>query len=119
MTDIQFYLALSVIYFAFGIGWGVLCYKHLSELLYVTLSSPLLYQSLKSTPSPLGSLQQYGEVGSTGLADMPASFLPPISIDIAATIPSHQSTRPFPPITPLHSLNISPTSFSVSILRYR
>jgi hypothetical protein len=36
MADIQFYLALSVIYFAFGIAWGVLCYKHLSELLCVT-----------------------------------------------------------------------------------
>jgi hypothetical protein len=33
VADIQFYLALSVIYLAFGIYWGVLCYKHLSELL--------------------------------------------------------------------------------------
>jgi hypothetical protein len=29
----QFYLALSVVYLAFGCFWGWLCYKHLAELL--------------------------------------------------------------------------------------
>jgi hypothetical protein len=71
MTDIQFYLALSVIYFAFGIAWGVLCYRHLSELLYVALSSPFLYHSYNPYPLCLDSLERRGGIGLTGHGDMP------------------------------------------------
>lgn len=52
----QFYLALSVIYFAFGCFWAFLCYKHFSELLYVQIQTTCASSEIPfdaHTPSPM------------------------------------------------------------------
>jgi len=94
MADLQFYFALSVLYFAFGIGWGILCYRHLSELLYV--ASPSLCQHTYPSSSSLIQMDS-GE-------SLP--YLPLLHIHAA---PTPTPTSPLPPYRCLLS-NYSTTS---------
>ena len=102
MADLQFYLALSALYFAFGIGWGILCYKHLSELLYVT--SPSLPTTLTNcTHSSSSSLIQVDTGG-------PLPYLPH---SVYMLLPTLTPTSTLPPH--LFHLSKYSTTFSTSI----
>lgn len=90
VADVKFYLALSVIYFAFGVFWGVLCYKHLSELLYVT-SSPLIIRSTLPVHPSRTHIVSYrpDHLPNTNMSFLPSKPHPPY-----LTLPNHLQIPP-------------------------